>query len=109
MDTVNEQTDYTLTLDFHDESGLAITPSAATYKIDDAWTDTAIKAVTAFTPVAHEYDLQIPYSLNKIVDIMNPVEERVVSVQYTYSGTKKGASEHRYLVRNLSKVVTPVP
>jgi hypothetical protein len=100
---VNEGSSCTLSCTFYDENGNAVTPTEATYRLDDikATGDTNITPETAFTPG----DLEISADENRILDASKQNERRMVTIRWTYAGgAKKGASQEEYLLKNLSKV-----
>jgi hypothetical protein len=99
MIVVREKNTSVLTCTFKDETGAPVTPTAATYQIDDE-SGTSIKAETAFTPP----DITITANENRILSSPKPSERRIVTVKWTYGTDKNGADEYEYLVKNLSKV-----
>ena len=103
METVNEKTVAVLTLLFKDEDGALITPSAATYRIDDLTAGTSLVASTPITPVGGMYDIIIAAAINAIIDTARSYETKVVTVAWTY-GTGTANAEYRYRVKNLFKV-----
>ncbi len=104
MEIVNEKSTSVVTLTFRDESGALVTPSGGTYRIDDAALGTEIKADTPFTPVDSSHDITITSTENRILDATRNVEERIVTVSFTYGAGKNGNSEYRYSVKNLTKI-----
>jgi hypothetical protein len=103
METVNEKTVAVLSLIFKDEDNALISPSAATYQIDDLNTGTSIVASTAITVVGGMYDVIITAAQNAIVDTTRSYETKVVTVAWTY-GTGTAYGDYRYRVKNLFKV-----
>lgn len=104
MEIVNERSTSIVTLTFRDETGAQVTPSAGTYRIDDAASGTEIRAATPFTPSGSTHDITITDEENRILDVNRNIEERIVTVSFTYGVGKKGSGEYRYGVKNLLKM-----
>jgi hypothetical protein len=104
MEIVNERSTSIVTLTFRDETGAQVTPSAGTYRIDDAASGTEIRASTPFTPSGSTHDIMITDEENRILDVTRNIEERIVTVSFTYGVGKKGSGEYRYSVKNLLKM-----
>jgi len=85
---------------FTDETGAAVTPTAATYQIDDESGTNIVAADTVFTPP----DITITANENRILDAAKSGEKRTVTVKWTYGTGKSGAAEYVYIIKNLSKV-----
>jgi hypothetical protein len=103
METVNEESVAVVTAIFMDEDDNLVTPSAASYQVDDLATGTSLIAETAFTPTSGTYDVIIPAAQNAIIDTTRSYETKVVTVSFTY-GTGSAYAEYRYRVKNLNKV-----
>jgi len=102
---VNEKSTALLTLSFFDESELAVSPSAVTYRIDDAASGTAILALTTLTgPFSTTKDIVITSAQNAIINNTHSFEMRIVTVEFDYSGGKHATGEYKYMVKNLSGV-----
>lgn len=100
-DVVNEKTTSILTITFKDETGANVTPSSATYRIDDDASKTAIKATTSFSPSGPTHDLTITSNENRIVGT-EPYEHRTVTIEFDYgTGPKHGTADYHYVVANL--------
>ena len=106
METVNERTTSIITVAFFDEDEAAVTPSAASYKIDDIGSSTAILASTAIGALDTTVDLTITAAQNAILSETNLYESRKVTVTWTYGGGKQGTNEYIYRIKNLSGVTT---
>jgi hypothetical protein len=105
MDIVNEKTTCIVTFTFTDEDNNPVTPTAATYRIDDVQTGTSIVTTTGFTPLSSTYDLEVQYSNNKIINTSSVTEYRNITVDFTYgAGNKHGTSEYVFGVKNLKGV-----
>ncbi len=104
MDNVNEKTTSLITVAFRDENGGAVTPSAASYRIDDALSGAAIRPLTDLGPGGPSVEITITDAENRILVPENSTEERLLTVFFTYGAGKKGNAEYRYIVKNLSMV-----
>lgn len=98
--SVNERTTLVLTLSFKDEDGVAVVPATATYRIDDVLTETAILAATPLTGLASSIEVEITSAQNALISGV-ALEERIVTVEFTYGAGRRGTSEYRYNVRGL--------
>ena len=101
---VNERSTALVDVAFWDEDGVAATPSAASYRIDNASSGTAVLASTALTGLAPTMTIEITPTQNAMGTATNPVEERVVTVDWTYGSARRGTDEYRYLLRNLGGI-----
>ena len=103
----NERTSITLNVAFLDEDDIAVTPDAATYRIDDVANRTNLLVTTPFPSLSTSVDLEITSDQNQIIRNRNPFEIRTVTVEFDYAGsTKHGTAEYRYKVINLYGVQT---
>ena len=103
METVNEKSVCVVTPVFTDEDKNLVTPTAASYRVDDLATGAAVVASTSITPVTGTYDIVIAASSNAIIDTTRSYETKVVTVNWTF-GTGTANAEYRYRVKNLFKV-----
>lgn len=104
MEIVNERSTSIVAMTFRDETGALVTPSAGTYQIHDAASGTEIRAETPFTPAGSTHDITITDTENRILDASRNVEERIVTIKFTYGAGKPGTGEYRYIVKNLTKI-----
>jgi hypothetical protein len=104
METVNERSTSFVTLTFRDESDALVIPSSGTCQIHDAASGTEIRAESPFTPAGSTHDITISDTENRILDATRNVEERIVTVTFTYGTGKKGSGEYRYGLKNLAKI-----
>lgn len=104
METINEKSVAVITVLFKDEDGVLISPSAASYRVDDLTAGTALVAPTVIVPVDGMYDIVIPAAMNAIIDQNRAFEIKVVTVSWTY-GTGDVNDEYRYRVKNLFRVI----
>lgn len=105
MTTVNEQTTLIVTVEFFDQDGVAVVPSAATYGLDDVATGKVIVAAgTAFPSLGTTVNLEITSTQNSIVDTTRPFEIHRLTVSATYATTRKVTDEYLFRVTNLAGV-----
>ena len=104
LTSVNEMTTLVLTLAFFDEDDAPVTPTAATYRVDDVGSGTAIVASTALTGLSTTKELEITSLQNAMVTATNSLEQRVVTVGFDYGSGRHANEEYRYYVKNLSGV-----
>jgi hypothetical protein len=107
MDEVNEQQSCSLVLEFSDENGDPVIPAQSAYRIDDAVSGTAIKAVTNFTPVSPTHTIEVAYGDNRILNARRTREEHILTVIWPFGSGKQGTKEYHFEVVNLKKVTTP--
>lgn len=111
MDLINQNSDYDLLLSFTDENGNKVTPSAASYRIDDVGSGNAItgnnaNAWIAITPTGNTYDLRITANQNALLGNNSDREERVVTTKFTYSADlKQDTAEYRYFIMRLANLL----
>lgn len=100
LDVVNEKTTQILQIAFFDQDGGPVVPDSATYRIDAVREGVAVKASTAITGLASVVDLEVTSAQNAALSSA-PFSERVVTIEFVYTGTKRGTTEYRYLLKNL--------
>jgi hypothetical protein len=107
MEVVNQGSTYVLGLTFTDENGNGVTPTSARYRIDvdggNAITSgNNNSAWVPITPSGNTYDLLIGANQNAMVGNNTQREERVVTVEFSYSGNaNKQTDEYRYMLTRL--------
>ena len=107
MQIVNERDEDTLSVSFYDTDGVTlVTPTRIDYRIDEAETGTAIRALTQFTPAATTIAIPLRYADNVIVNSGRRQEEHIVTVISQYGTDPQGnpkqkSDQYRYMVRNL--------
>ena len=106
MDTVNERTSSTVTVSFFDEDSVAVTPTSATYRIDDVTSGGAVKASTALTSLGTTKAIAVTKDENKIISEAHAFETRRMTVEFKYDTDKQGTSEFLWRVKNLPGVST---
>ncbi len=104
LTTINEKTTLLVTAAFWDEDGAAATPSAATYRLDDATSGTVILPQTALTGLGVTKVIEITSAQNALVSAASTSEERILTVEWDYGSGRHATDEYRYLVRNLRGV-----
>lgn len=105
---VNERTAFPIAVSFFDENSDPVTPTSATYRIDDEASKIAILPVTSFPSLSTTVDLWITSDQNFIVKPRSKSEIRTVTVQYTYeseNGPTPATAQYRYKLMNLYGVV----
>lgn len=107
MEEVNDRSTAVITVGLKDENGNAVTPSAATYRIDDVDSGTQILDDTAFPSLASQVDLEITDAQNALLDETKPYESRKITVKFDYGSGKKGTAQYIYRIKNLSGVTNP--
>jgi hypothetical protein len=105
----NEKETGYITLTFTDEDDNAVTPDSATYTLYNE-ADNAIinsREGTTISPLAASVDIELTPSDNVIVDTAldnNVYEIHVLMIEWVYNTDKQGKDEHRFNVKNLTKV-----
>lgn len=111
MDFVNQGSTYILGLTFRDEGNNLVTPSSARYRVDveggNAVTGNNSTAWVSFTPTGNTYDLVITANQNALANNTVDREERIVTVDFTYSPDGyKQPTEYRYMLVRLKKLLS---
>lgn len=107
MDEVNERTTPVLTFAFTDEDGDPVTPTAATYAIEDVGSWTEILAETNITGLDTSVDITLTQAQTRILTETNPYEARRITVKFDYGSSKHGNLEEVIRIKNLYGVTTP--
>jgi hypothetical protein len=105
---ISERSAFPIAVSFFDENALPVTPTSATYRIDDEASKTAILGVTNFPSLSTSVDLWITSDQNFIVKSRSKFEIRTVTVQYVYeseNGPTPATAQYRYKLLNLYGVV----
>lgn len=108
LDEINERTAFPLAVSFLDENSAPVTPTSATYRIDDEASKTAILGTAAFPSLSDTVDLWITSDQNFIVRPRSKSEIRTVTVQYVYeseNGPTPATAQYKYKLINLYGVV----
>ena len=105
LDSINEKTDYFVTISFKDEDGTAVTPTAAYYSLYCETTRYEILSETALTGLSTSKEVVVTATQNAIRNVANDKEQRLMTVRFTYSsGVYQGTSEYRWNVLNLKRI-----
>jgi len=105
LDEVTERSTYIVRASFFDEDDVAVTPDAATYRIDDEPNRTNIQPATSIGGLSTFVDMEITSDQNFIIKPRAKFEVRTVTVEFDYGGDKHGTAQYRYKLINLYGVV----
>ncbi len=117
IDEVNERSIKVVNVAFTDEDGTAVTPTSASYRIDDVGSGTQVRDDTAISIVAPDTsaDIILDATDTSILDEFNLYETKRVTFSWEYatetSPSVTGTGTHEYLINviNLAGVTTPSP
>ena len=117
VDEVIERSLRVINLAFTDEDGNPVTPTSASYRIDDVGSGTEVRGDTAIAITAPNTDVDIPLTAadTSILDETKPYETRRLTYTWTYSTLTSPSveaddnDEYLYNVVNLQGVTTPSP
>jgi hypothetical protein len=105
LDSFTERSTVVLTVAFTDDDGAAVTPDAATYRIDDRASRTSILPASSIGSLASSIDLTITSEQNAIVRPRKAFEIRTITVEFDYDSGKHGTAQYEYKLVNLYGVV----
>lgn len=108
LDEWNERTDFPVTVEFRDEDDVLVTPTAATYRIDDQKARVNIRDVTAISPLASSVEVWVDSDENRILNQRHKFEVKTLTVEFDYNtgvGSKHGTSQYRWKTINLYGVL----
>jgi hypothetical protein len=109
LDSFNERSTVVLTVAFLDDEGEPVTPTAATYRVDDKANRRNIVPPTSVGSLSSSVDIEITSDQNFIIRSRRDYEIRTVTVEFDYDGgTKHGTAEYNYKLVNLYGVVDVV-
>ena len=94
MKEINDKTSFKITLNTFDSNKLPITPDVMTYTITQKATGDLIRTAT-ITPISSTTILPITVADNTLDADIN-VEERSVSIEWTYDSTSEGDHVYYY-------------
>ncbi len=98
---VNEKTTIWVTVAFQDRTGVATTPSSATYRIDCLTSGAAILASTAVSGLSSSTEIEVTSAQNAIQVSANPEEFRRMTVTANYGTGDVMVEEFDWIVKNL--------
>ena len=105
MKTVNENTSVTVTLQFVDVNGAAVSPNSVEYQVTDECSGTPVVAWTTFTPGGPSADLDLTAEAQQIINRFQDYETRIVSVIALYNASAQQiTAEFRYRVKNMRSI-----
>jgi hypothetical protein len=105
MDSVNEKSTYIVTVSFFDENNAPVTPTAAWYSLYCETTGKDILTETALTGLGTTKDIEITPTQNTMSNPSNLMEQKLLTLRYTYGTGKQGTAEYRYQLLNLVKII----
>lgn len=104
---VNELSSCTITVDFVDEAGDAVVPTAAQYCVIDLKSGDEIVAEEEVSSLASSVDIEIPDDANALVGDGGD-EIHVLALTFQYGTGKQGTADYKFLVKDLSAHPFPV-
>lgn len=108
LDTHNERSTFPVVVAFFDENDDPVTPTAATYRIDDEASRTNLVPSTSISPLSTSVDIIITSDQNRIIRSRKPFEIRTLTVEFDYeseNGPAHATSQYKYKLLNLYGVV----
>ena len=100
----NELTTLLWEVSFWDEDGVAATPTAATYRLDDAGSGTAILAETSIGSLSTSVTIEVTSAQQAMINANNATEQHVLTVEFDYGSGRHGTDETRWDVKNLKYI-----
>lgn len=104
METVNEKTTSYLKVDFKDKDGNPTVPSSILYSVMDKASGTVVRSDTAIG-AASSITIALDSTDNTILNVLNKIETRVVTVKASYGATDKFNDDFEYELVNLAQVL----
>ena len=99
MERVNCKTTAVIVVSFFDESGIPVTPTQAFCSLFCETTQTVIVAETELGSLSTTKNIVITSDENKMQQIENDVETKLLTLRWTYSGgSRQATAEYRYTV-----------
>lgn len=108
LDECTERTTFVITVSFTDEDDNPVTPTTATYRLDDKESRTTIISSTSIGSPSSSVDIVITSDQNFIIRSRKEYEIRRLTVEFDYEGSggpSHGTAEYRYKLVNLYGVV----
>jgi len=117
IDEVKERSLKVINIAFVDEDGNPVTPTSASYRIDDVGSDVEVRGNTAISIVAPATDVDVPLTASdtSILDETRAYETKRLTYSWTYNTATSPSveaddnDEYLYNVVNLKGVTTPSP
>lgn len=110
IDEVNQRGTWITTVDFTNEDGDAVTPTAAVYRIDDIGSGTVVRGNTAIESLSSSIEITWSATDTAILDESHAYETRRLTVFYDYSTGKHGSPKQYFLnVINLFGITSTSP
>lgn len=103
----NERTTPSIIVEFIDEKGDPVVPSAAWYRIDDHLSETEIKGDTEISGLDSSVEIVLTQTETQIIDDNNFYEIRRVTVRFDYGTTKHGNDQLFLKILNLKGITSP--
>jgi hypothetical protein len=107
LDIVNERSAWPVTAAFTDDNGEPVTPTGATYRVDDEASRTNIVPVTSISPLSSSVDIVVTSDQNFIIRRRKKYEVRTVTVEFDYSsshGPAHATGQYKYKLLNLTTI-----
>lgn len=104
LETINEGSTATITIDFFDENLQPVIPLLITWRVDDVLTNFNYIQGQTITPSSSSVTIAIPDTFNDIKDPKLEFEYRRLTVVFDVSSSRKGTEEFRWRVRNLRHI-----
>jgi hypothetical protein len=108
LDICTERATWPVTVSFFDENDDPVTPTAATYRVDDKLNRTSIVPLTALSGLSTTKVIVITSDQNYVIKSRSGYEVRTLTVEFDYesdNGPAHGTAEYRYKLVNLYGVV----
>ena len=108
LDECSERSTYPILVSFFDEDDNPVTPTAATYRVDDQKSRTNIVPSTALSGLSTTKTIVITSDQNYIIKPRSKWEVRTVTVEFDYNsvnGAAHATDQYQYKLVNLYGVV----
>ena len=104
LDQVKEETSSYVRMDFINKDGVLEQPVSGTYTIHDLYSDAVIKSSVAFIASSGTYETHILSTENRILDVNQPSEIRVLTAIGYYGINDEVKNKFRWEVINLNYI-----
>lgn len=105
---VNERSSFPIRVSFLDENSDPVTPTAATYRLDDELARTNLAPTTSIGSLNTAVDIWITSEQNRIIRTRKAYEVRTLTVEFDYesdNGPAHATAQYKYKLVNLYGVV----